>query len=444
MQYLYETIFYSEKVNQVFSNASTIGLMLRFESALAAAQARHGIIPEKSATIIKRNCKLEKINPEQLIEEAGLSGNLNIPLVKQLTSIIKKENEEAAKYVHFGATSQDVIDTALMMQLRDATKMIAGDLNQLIRQLIFLTKEHRNTIMAGRSFMQQARPISFGFKAAGWLDPLLRSKQAMQVLLKEVFVLQLGGAVGTLSSMGKKGLQVSETMGAALKLNVPAKSWHAQRDRLALIASVMGILTENIGKIGKDISLMAQTEIGELKEPYKKGKGGSSAMPHKQNPVGCISILSNAARVPALVSIIFSSMVQDHERATGLWHAEWQTMADIMQLTAGTVVKAVEITDGLRVNRKQMLINLEITKGLIYAENISMALAPLIGKAEAHELVEQLSRESQSKNKHLKEICIHDPIISNHLKKSQIEKCFDPALSTGICNAFIDMVLKSS
>ena len=442
MQYLYERIFYSQKVMKLFSSEAILGAMLRFESALATAQAKHGLIPPGAAAVIKKHCKVEKINTEQLIEDAGLSGNLNIPLIKQLTSSVNRENEEAAKYVHFGATSQDVIDTAMMMQLRDAAKIIEADLKQLIGQLRSLTKEHRNTLMPGRSFMQQARPISFGFKTAGWLDALLRSRQAMQTLSENAYVLQLGGAVGTLSSMGTKGLQVIETMGEELKLNIPARSWHSQRDRFALIASTMGILTGNVGKIAKDISLMAQTEIGELKEPYKKGKGGSSAMPQKQNPVGCISILSNAARVPAMVSTIISCMVQDHERATGLWHAEWQPLVDITQLTAGALEKAVEITAGLKINKRQMLRNLEITKGLIYAENISLALAPAIGKAEAHELLEQLSREVQSKNIHLKELCMSHPIISKHLKRNQIEKCFDPAQSIGISDEFIKRVLR--
>lgn len=444
MQYLYETIFYSKKVNELFTNEAVIDAMLRFESALAKAQAKHNIIPLSAATIIEKNCKVEKINIEQLIEEAANDGNINIPLVKQLTSVVKKENDEASGYIHFGATSQDVIDTALMMQLRSAVKLIAEDLEQLIEQLADVTKTHRKTVMVGRSFMQHARPITFGFKTAGWLDALFRSKQAVQNLLKENFVLQFGGSVGTLSAMNEKGLQVSETISEELGLGLPAKPWHTQRDRLAAIATTLGILSGNIGKIAKDISLLSQNEIGEVMEASEKGKGGSSAMPHKKNPVGCITILANAERIPGLVSTILSSSIHDHERATGLWHAEWQTITDIVQLTAGSVSKAVNITSGLEVNKERMLRNLELTRGLVYAENISLALAPKIGKAEAHELMEQCSSESVSKNVHLKDVCQEHPVISKNLNAEQIEELFYPTSSLGICDLFIDRVLNKN
>ena len=444
MQYLYETIFYSKEVNELFSNEAIITAMLRFESALAKAQAKHNIIPVSAAEVIEKSCSIEKIDIEQLIKEAGDGGNINIPLVRQLTSVVKKQNDESSRYVHFGATSQDVIDTALMIQLQSAVQLIAQDLEQIIKQLVALTKEHRATIMIGRSFLQHARPITFGFKTAGWLDALLRSKQAIQNLLKENFVLQLGGAVGTLSAMNRKGLQVGEAMGLELGLDLPTKPWHTQRDRFAIIAATLGILSGNIAKMGKDISLLSQTEIAEVTEAFEKGKGGSSSMPHKKNQVGCISILANTERIPGLVSTILSSVVQDHERATGLWHAEWQTIIDIIQLTAGSVSKAVKITNGLEVNKEQMLRNLEITRGLIYAENVSLALAPMIGKAEAHELLEQCSRESVSKNVHLKDLCMKHPVISTNLKPGEIEKLFDHTLSLGICDVFIDRVLNKN
>ena len=441
MQYLYETIFYSKEVNELFSNEAIIAAMLRFESALAKAQAKHNMIPVSAAEVIEKCCSIERIDIKQLIKEAGNGGNINIPLVRQLTSVVKKQNDQASGYVHFGATSQDVIDTALMIQLQSALQLIAKDLEQIIKQLVALTKEHRQTIMIGRSFLQHARPITFGFKTAGWLDALLRSKQAIRNLLKEDFVLQLGGAVGTLSAMNEKGLDVSEAISEELGLALPEKPWHTQRDRFAIIATTLGILSGNVGKVAKDISLLSQTEIAEVMEAWKKGKGGSSAMPHKKNPVGCISILSNAERVPGLVSTMLSSMMQDHERAMGAWHAEWQTVADIVQLVAGSVNKAVEVTSGLEVNKEQMLRNLEMTRGLIYAENVSMALAPMIGKAEAHELMEQCSDESVSKNVHLKDLCMNHPVISKNLKPGEIEKLFDHTLSLGICDVFIDRVL---
>jgi 3-carboxy-cis,cis-muconate cycloisomerase len=441
MQSLYETIFYSPRVNVLFSDDSTIGYMLRFEGALAQAQARYGIIPDSAAALIHSCCRVENIHKQQLIADAGLGGNLTIPLVKQLTAAVKQINPEAARYVHFGATSQDVIDTAMMMQLQDAVRLIDEDLQELVLQLTTLAETHRNTIMIGRSFMQQARPITFGYKVAGWIDPLLRSKNSTKELLDDGFVLQLGGAVGTLSGMQEHGLAISETMSSLLGLNHPVKPWHTTRDWFSTIATFLGILTGNLGKMAKDISLLMQTEVAEVLEPAANGKGGSSTMPHKRNPVGCIAILANAARVPALVSTMLACMVQDHERATGYWHAEWETLSSIVQLTAGALGKAIEVTDGLEVRKEQMLHNLELTNGLIYAENITLALAPQMGKTDAHALIEQCCEEALSKGLHLKEVIVNHPAIIQLLTSEQVNALFNSVNSIGLCNVFINRVL---
>ncbi|HEU4902067.1 MAG TPA: 3-carboxy-cis,cis-muconate cycloisomerase [Flavisolibacter sp.] len=441
MQQLYERIFYSKKVAELYTAEAMINYLLRFESALATAQAKQSIVPDTVAAVIDQCCRVEYINKEQLINEAALGGNVAIPLVKQLTAVVAKKDAEAAKYIHFGATSQDVIDTALMLQTRDAFRLILEELRQLNKQLVSLIEEHRETVMVGRTFLQQARPITFGFKVAGWLAPLLRSQKEIDRLLKEGFVLQLGGAVGTLASMPEKGLQVSVAMSQILQLTNPEKSWHTERDGVVRVATTLGVLTGNIGKIAKDISLLMQTEVAEVLEPSIEGKGVSSAMPHKRNPVGCITILANAARVPGLVSTMLSCMTQDQERATGLWHAEWETLASIVQLTAGCVNKVVEITSGLEVRKEQMLHNLELTKGLIYAENVSFALAEKLGKAKAHEVVEQYSKEANSKKLHLKELLLSKEEITGHLNVFQVEELFDPTRSVGLCRVFIKNVL---
>lgn len=444
MPYLYERIFYSEKVNTIFSNEGLMDAMLRFEGALAAAQAKHGIIPSEAADVIEANCIAGKINIEKLIADSVMSGNLAIPLVSQLTQWVRSESPQAAAYVHFGATSQDLIDSAIMIQIKKAAIIMMDDLERLLARLVSIIKAHRTTWMVGRSFMQHARPITFGFKTAGWLDPLQRSKLEMQEMVRENLVLQFGGAVGTLSAMEEKGLLLSKTIADTLGLKNPPRPWHTQRDRIASIGATLGIMSGNIGKIAKDISLLAQTEIAELNEASVAGKGGSSTMPQKSNPVGCICILANTTRIPALVSILFSAMSQDHERASGTWHAEWQTLTDIVQLTAGALNKAVEVMDGLEIHSSQMLHNLELTKGLIYAESISLALAPHMGKLEAHELIAACCREAISKQVHLKELCINHPIILKWLKREQIEKLFDPGLSLGLSDQFIDRVLKNS
>jgi 3-carboxy-cis,cis-muconate cycloisomerase len=443
MQHLYQSVFYSEKVNSLFTDEAIISYMLRFEGELAKAQAKHNVIPVAAAETIEECCKVENINIAQLTADAGLGGNVNILLVKQLTAVVKQKNSEAAKYVHIGATSQDVIDTAMMLQARDAVSIIEEELKQLVKQLVLLVEEHRNTVMIGRSFMQHARPITFGYKVAGWLDALVRSQKAIEELLQQGFALQLGGAVGTLSGMYEKGLKESETMSELLALNNPSKPWHTERDRFVTIAYVLGILAGNLGKIAKDISLLMQTEIAEVFEPSANGKGGSSTMPHKRNPVGCIAILANATRIPGLVATMFSCMIHDHERATGSWHAEWETFSDIIKLTAGAVSKAVELTNGLEVDVQRMLVNLELTNGLIYAENISMALAEKVGKADAHHLIEQCCSEALFKGVHLKDIVIKDKVITKELSKEKIEEQCNSFKSVGLSSNYISQVLKS-
>jgi 3-carboxy-cis,cis-muconate cycloisomerase len=442
MQPLYAAIFYSPKVNQLFRDEAILQHMLRFESALAQAQAEQGLIPGGAAPIIDACCQVENIDKERLIAEAALGGNVNIPLIKQLTSVVKHRDAAAAKYVHFGATSQDVIDSALMMQLRAATQVMAADLNLLIHHLRELVETHRNTVMIGRSFMQQARPITFGFKAANWLDGLLRSRKRVEDLLAENFVLQFGGAVGTLPGMRGKGLLVAETMAGLLGLNLPSIPWHTQRDRLAEVATTLGLLAGNLGKIAKDISLLMQTEIAEVFEPSGAGKGGSSTMPHKRNPVGCLAILANAQRVPSLVATLLGSLVQDHERATGAWHAEWETLRDLVQLTAGALHQAVEVTDGLEVDKSQMGRNIELTHGLIFAENVSLALADKIGKQESHQLIENCCHAVQAKGGHLKEALLDNPTVMQHLTAAQMESLFDPAKSLGLSEEWINRVIE--
>ncbi|QEC66862.1 3-carboxy-cis,cis-muconate cycloisomerase [Panacibacter ginsenosidivorans] len=441
MQRLYENLFYNKQVNEIFTTESFIRYMLQFEAELANAQAKHNLIPPTAAQIIEENCTVSNINIETLISEVAAGGNAAIPLIKQLTHAVKTKDTEAAKYVHLGATSQDVIDTAITLQLRDALKIIEKDLQQLINQLVSLIEVHRNTIMIGRSFMQHARPITFGFKVSCWLDGLLRSKQRVVKLLAEQLPLQLGGAVGTLSGMQDKGLQVAETMSALLRLNIPAIPWHTQRDRFTETATTLGILSGNIGKIAKDISLLMQTEIAEVFEPSVPGKGGSSTMPHKRNPVGSIAILANTQRIPNLVATMLSCMVQDHERATGNWHAEWETLTDIVQLTAGTVHQACIITNGLEVDTAKMCSNIELTNGLIYAENISLALAEHIGKSDAHTLMETLCKEAVDQKIHLKELVEKNDTISRYLSLNDMQQLFSSDNALGLCNAFIDRVI---
>ena len=421
---LYQNFFYSPQIDALFTNEATINYMLQFESALAQAQAKHGMIPQNVADIISENCVIENIDIHLLISQVGLGGNACIPLIKQLTNVIKKQDSEAAGYVHFGATSQDVIDTTTILQAKEAVIIIGNDLEKVIQQLQILSEKHQKTPMIGRSFMQQARPITFGYKVDTWLDGLNRSKERIERILRDSFVVQLGGAVGDKSAFGTDGDNISNELATILHLKNATFSWHTQRDRIVEIATVLGILTGTISKVAKDVSLMMQTEISEVFESSGEGKGGSSTMPHKRNPVSSIAILANAQRIPNLVATILSCMTQDHERATGQWHAEWETFNQIIQLTAGTVNQAVKLTNGLEVNTLNMLKNLEATNGLIFSESVSLALSKFIGKNEAHNFVEKSCQEAVEQKIHLKEYLKNQPIIEQYLTSDVFESLF--------------------
>ena len=355
---LYRILFYQAEVNALFTDEATVSYMLLVESGLARAQANHGLIPESAAAVIDECCSAELIDSEQVITEIPLGANACIPLVNQLRAVVNKRHPEAAAFVHFGATSQDIIDTATMIQTRDAVQAIQKNLHQLIAQLDTLALYHEHTPMAGRTLLQQANPITFGYKIRTWLDGLTRSASQLERLLAEGFALQLGGPVGNLNTMGESGPAIAQTMADNLVLINPPMAWHTQRDRITEIAADLGMLVGAVGKIATDIALMMQTEVGEVQEPPGEGKGGSSSMPHKCNPVSAVTIRAIARRTPQLVATLFGSLVQDHERASGAWHAEWEPLAELTQLTAGAVHQAVIMTSGLVVNTDRMQQNL--------------------------------------------------------------------------------------
>lgn len=430
---LYSEYFYSKDINNLLSERQTIAQMLRFEGALALAQAENGIIPQQSAEIIDSCCQVDFIDINKLKSEIKLGGNAAIPLVKQLTRIVKNNDVEASKYVHLGATSQDVVDTATVLQMQEYWYWLNDKLVILQELLTDLTKKHRETLMIGRTLLQQARPITFGLKTAGWLQSISRSKDRLKSTQKRALMLQLVGAVGSGNANISKSVQLSLANILDLK---PAFSWQSNRDTLVEAASVFALLNQSLGKMAKDISLLMQTEIAEVFEGAGEGKGGSSTMPHKRNPVTCAAIIANATRVPHLVASLYSAMPQEHERSAGLWHAEWEVLSEIMLLTAGSIERAIELIESLEVDKQRMLLNLELTKGLIYAENVSLALATKIGKINAHELVEKACKSAISQQKHLKEV-----LEEMNIDLPNLEALFKPENSIGNSLEMIDEIL---
>lgn len=431
---LYSELFYSSEVNELFSDQNTIAAMLDAESSLAQAQAEVGIISRESANIISNCCQIEFVDIEKLKKDIKLGGNAAIPLVQQLTKVVKSRDFEASKFVHFGATSQDIVDTGSILQIAQFVNLLESKLLILKSELIKISKKHKSTVMVGRTLLQQARPITFGLKASAWLEGVCRSIDRLVEMKPRLLGVQLSGAVG--SQNKNISNDVVNLFAQFLGLS-PSFSWQSQRDNLNELASKLGILSGSLGKIAKDVSLLMQTEVGEVFEGAAEGKGGSSTMPHKRNPVTCVAILANATRIPHLVGSMLSSMIQEHERSAGNWHAEWEVLTEIMLLTAGSLEKTVELIEGLEVDEKRMLANIEITQGLIFAENVSLALASKIGKIQAHELVEKACKIAISKKKHLKEV-----LREMNLDLENLNIYFNPQNSIGNSVEIVENILK--
>ncbi len=429
--------------SDLFAERSTLQRMLDFEAALARAEAVTGVIPKTTPGPIALCCKAELYDPQEIAEAAAHAGNTAIPLVKFLTAEVKEIDANAARYVHWGATSQDVIDTGLMLQLREAFDLIDGDLAALCATLAKLADAHRATPMAARTWMQQAIPITLGLKFAGWLDALNRQQGRMSAARPRILALQFGGAAGSLAALGDKGLQVSAALAAELKLPLPDIPWHTERDRVAEAATLFGLLAGTLGKIARDLSLMTQSEVAEIAEPAAPGRGGSSSLPHKRNPVSCAAVLAAAIQVPGLVSTMLSAMVQEHERALGGWQAEWETLPQIVRLTGSALHHMMTLMEGLEINAGRMLANLEATRGLVYAESASMLLAGRLGKETAHELLQKASNQATKENRHLRDVLLEDATVRAHFPNSAIVKLFDPLLYLGMANEFITRTIKT-
>jgi 3-carboxy-cis,cis-muconate cycloisomerase len=436
-------IFSSAAMRAVCDDTACLQHMLDFEAALARAEAAAGVIPASAVAPIANACKAETFELSALAEAATRSGNLAIPLVKALTAAVGKTDADAARYVHWGATSQDVIDTAAMLTLRAAIDALLSDLDRAIAGFAGLARKHRNTAMVARTWLQHALPMPFGLKLAEYAAALHRSRARLKRLRGEGLALQFGGAAGTLAALGDKGLAVAEKLAAELRLPLPEAPWHSHRDRIAEAASVFAILTGSCGKIARDVSLMMQTDVAEAFEPSGEGRGGSSTMPHKRNPVSAATALAAAGMAPNLAATIFAAQVQDHERSAGTWHAEWPTLPTLQLVTSGALAAIVDIAEGLEVDVARMRVNLDATHGLIMAEAVTFALAETIGKSDAHHQVEAAVKKAVAGKQHLRDVLASDPKVTAHLGADKLAELFDPMAYQGVSQALIDRLLTS-
>ncbi|MHA1190270.1 MAG: 3-carboxy-cis,cis-muconate cycloisomerase [Alphaproteobacteria bacterium] len=431
-------IFVSPAMQMAFSDEAFLQTMLDFEAALATAEAECGIIPELCVDSICKACVSSHYNINEIGRQSALAGNPAIPLVKALT---KNVGGDAARYVHWGATSQDVIDTALMIMARRGLLLLSENLARAISATISLAETHRATVMPGRTLLQHALPITFGAKAAGWLIGLITARRTVRRLNDECIALQFAGAVGTLAALGSDGAKVRAALSRILNLPDPGGPWHSERSRFAEIATGLGHVSGLLSKIATDIMLMMQSEVGEAFEPTAPGRGGSSTMPHKRNPVASAAIRANHRRIAGLVATMLMTMESEHERAPGAWAAEWDTLREIFRLAGGSAASASQTLGGLEINPQAMADNLARTGGLVMAESLMMALAALVGKSDAHQIVEAASRTAIAENSHLAAVASQDSAITVHLSQPQIDAALAPDAYLGTTDQTIDHAL---
>lgn len=428
-------------IDSIWNDSASIQAMLDVEAALTRACAHHGLIPAAAAESIAACCQARLIDTDLVRTNAALGGNCAIPLVKQLTAAVRERSEEAAGYVHWGATSQDVIDTAAVLQIKKTLGLMRQSMDELARTLAMRALQERKTIMAGRTLLQQAVPITLGMKFAQWLDALERHLQRLDQLEPRVLSLQFGGAAGTLASLGAQAEPVRDTLASMLDLQVAPACWHTHRDRVLEAASWMAMLVAMLAKIARDISLMAQTEVGETSEASEPGKGGSSTMPHKRNPVHCAALLAAGVRAPGMLATLYTAAVQEHERALGGWQAEWDTLPELVRLAGGSLRTAQPLVKGLQIDAKRMAENLAATKGLMLAEAVSLELGRKIGKDRAHALVEAAAKAAATPGRGFLEMLGEDPAITAHLSKDQLADLFQPENYIGLACSDTDAVL---
>jgi 3-carboxy-cis,cis-muconate cycloisomerase len=434
---LIESLATAEPLADLFSDESVLRAMLEFEAALARAEARLGMMPESAAEAIAAASKAGNFDTAALAKQALEGGTLTIPLVKMLRQKVTEHSPAAASFVHSGATSQDVADTALILLLKRAQPILERDIERLEETLVRLTTEHAHTVMLGRTLLQAAPPVTFGLKTGGWLAAVRRGRKRLRNSFEEALVVQFGGASGTLAALGDQGLEVARALADELGLRLPEAPWHSQRDRLAALVSACAILTGSLGKMARDIALLMQTEVAEVREPGGEGRGGSSTMPHKHNPVGCIVTLAAANRVPGLVASFLSGMVQEHERAAGGWQAEWPTVADVVESTGLATASMAEVVAGLSVDPARMRSNIDATQGVVFAEKAMMLLAAKLGREPAQKILEQAARGSVASGRRLSEVLAEIPEVVRHLDGATLRKLDRPEDYLGATQSFI-------
>ena len=431
-------IFTTEAMRRVFSDERRIEYYLQFEAALARVQARLGIVPAKAAEEIDRQCRIETIDLAKLKRQTERIGYSVLPVVQQ---IVENCADGLGEWCHWGATTQDITDTATVMQIAEALRLVEADLHAISASLADLARRYRDTPMAGRSNLQQAVPITFGFKAATLLAAMQRHRARLDELKPRVLVGEFAGAAGTLSSLGSEGLKVQAALMQELGLGQPEIAWHTVRDRIAEVGCFLALVTGTLGKLSMDVKLLMQTEVGEVFEPFHEGRGSSSTMPQKRNPISCLYIHATAALVRQNAAALLEAAVADHERSTGPWQIEWIALPEIFLLASGCLAQSRDLVAGLQVDEKQMRANLDLTRGMIVSEAVMMGLGPKLGRQRAHDLVYDICRKAVATGRPLLDLLAEDAEIARHATRSELAKLTDPANYLGLAGEMVDRVL---
>ena len=438
---IFGNIFSTDAMRQVWSDENRTAHYLAFERALAVVQGRLGIIPPEAAAEIARNCDVARIDMDKLRARTEQIGYPVLGVVSQLNALCR---DGLGEYCHWGATTQDVTDTATVLQVREGLALVRADLEAIAATLARLAREHRDTPMIGRSNLQQAVPITFGYKMASLLAAIERHRERLAQLEPRVFMGEFGGACGTLASIEQRALECQAGLMAELGLAVPAIAWHTVRDTIAEVGSFLGLVGGTLGKIAMDVKLMMQTEVGEAFEPFAHGRGSSSTMPQKRNPISSCYIHAAVSVVRQHAAALMDAMVADHERSTGPWEIEWIVLPEAFCLTAGALRQARLVLDGLEVDKAAMRRNLDVTRGLVMSEAVMMALGRHIGREHAHDLVYDLCRESATSGRTLLDLLAAHPEIRPHADRAALERMLDPAGYLGEAGPMVDRVLAAA
>jgi len=422
----------------LFGDRRRLQLMLDVEAALARAQARLGIVPSAAAEAIARAARVENLD---LAAIAASTESVGYPVVALTRALGKAAGEEAARWVHWGATTQDILDTATMLQAREGLRFVERDLQRVLAGLAVLARRHRDDPMAGRTHLQHALPVTFGFKCAVWMQPLLRALDSVRALRRDGLALQFGGAVGTLASLEAQGGEVIAALADELGLAAPLAPWHVDRSRLAEIVCALAILCGGLAKLATDVILLMQTEVAEVFEPHQAGRGGSSTMPQKRNPIACEYVLAAARGVHAAAPLMLGAMAQDHERATGPWQAEDLALPQAFVLTSGAFKHAIALAEGLVVDVAAMRRNLDRTGGLIMAEAVMMAVAARLGREAAHHRVQAACDRVAADGSAFLDALAADDAIAGAFSPAELAERLRPEAYLGRAGQVVDEVL---